>query len=99
MFIFTIVGGLLIVSLVQWYSRFIRQFFLDPDDEEVSYNKHPMSESEDDDDDDDYEDDGMDDFYEESYFPPGWFLKTEEEKRKILDKELEEYMSQKMKTN
>lgn len=79
----------------------MRKLIIDEDiEDEISYGKHPMSDSEEDNDlDDDIVDDELEDFYEESYFPAGWFLKTEEEKKKILDKELEEYMSQKRKTN
>jgi hypothetical protein len=39
------------------------------------------------------------DFYEESNFSDDWKSLTENEKKKILDKEIDEYMSQKIKKN
>ena len=94
MFFFTLFAGVTIAVFITWYTKFTRKLMCDYEsDEDISYGKHPMSDSDDDDEIEDEDEDDIDkDFYDESVFPKDWFLKSDKEKKEILDKELDEYM-------
>lgn len=105
-FLTTVVAGFAVATFVFNYSRFITWIFSKIEKEndyedEICYSKHPMSDSEDEDEveeeeeDEDEEEleDFMKDFYEETTFSQEWLNKTDQEKREILDRELDVYMN------
>ena len=120
MYLYTFFSGFAIFAFITYYSKFVRNLFKDYEedgDDEICYNKHPMSESEDEDEDEELSDDDeeeevefhhhekeikkempcyMKDFYEETTLSREWLEKTEEEKKKILDKELDEYTQEQL---
>ena len=106
-FLTTVVAGFAVATFVFNYSRFITWIFSKIDyEDEICYSKHPMSDSEDEDEDEDEDEnenededdeeeleDFMKDFYEETTFSQEWLNKTDQEKREILDRELDVYMN------
>ena len=103
MFIFTTFTAVFFTFLALKYSEFFQKIigvYVDDNvyiTDDIIYGKHPMSDS-DDESDSDYEeseDDVLDDFYEETTLTEEWLSKTDEEKKQILDKEIDEYMEQK----
>ena len=135
MYILTsLIGGAVLGTFAFYYSQLVNWIFSSNDNsfpEDISYNKHPMSDSDSEDDsdfeleseeeeDDSYSDEDEDedefvkfnynnevstkntpcymkDFYEETTLPPDWIIKSDKEKKDILDKELEVYMNQEKK--
>lgn len=104
MFIFTSVFVTFIVYITVKYSESIQKLigiYVDDNDvveDDIIYGKHPMSDDDDEytsDDEDDELDDYLEDFYEETTLTDEWMEKTDEEKREILDREIDEYMYQK----
>ena len=109
MFIFTSFTAIFFTVLALKYSEFIQKLlgiYVDDNQyisDEMVYGKHPMSDSEDeeseyseDEESEDSElDDDLEDFYEETTLSEEWLSKTDEEKKQILDKEIDEYMAQK----
>jgi len=100
-FLTTVVAGFAVATFVYNYSRFVSWIFSniekENDEDEICYSKHPMSDSEDEDEVEDEEEeeleDFMKDFYEETTFSQEWLNKTDQEKREILDRELDVYMN------
>ena len=109
MFIFTAFTAFFFTILTLKYSEFFQKLFgvyIDDNqyvEDEMLYGKHPMSDSEDEeseyseDEESEYSelDDDLADFYEETTLKEEWLSKTDDEKKQILDKEIDEYMAQK----
>ena len=107
MFIFTTFTTFIFTLMLLKYSEAIQKlfgFYIDDNkyiEDDMLYAKHPMSDSEDEseiysEDESDCElDDDLEDFYEETTLTDEWLSKTDEEKRIILDKEIDEYMERK----
>ena len=107
MFIFTTFTAFIFTLMLVKYSEAIQKlfgFYIDDNkyiEDDMLYAKHPMSDSEDEseiysEDESDCElDDDLEDFYEETTLTDEWLSKTDEEKRIILDKEIDEYMERK----
>lgn len=99
MFIFTTFTAVFFTFLALKYSEFFQKIigvYVDDNvhiTEDIIYGKHPMSDN-DDEGDSDY-DESEDDFYEETTLTEEWLSKTDEEKKQMLDKEIDEYMEQK----
>ena len=101
MFIFTSFTAIFFTLLALKYSEFIQKLFgvyVDDNqyiEDEMVYGKHPMSDSEDEESEYSELDDDLEDFYEETTLSEEWLSKTDEEKKQLLDKEIDEYMTQK----
>ena len=107
MFIFTTFTAFIFTLMLVKYSEAIQKlfgFYIDDNkyiEDDMLYAKHPMSDSEDEseiysEDESDCElDDDLEDFDEETTLTDEWLSKTDEEKRIILDKEIDEYMERK----
>ena len=106
MFIFTTFTAFFFTLLTLKYSEFIQKLlgvYVDDNqyvEDEMLYGKHPMSdsegeESEDEESEDSELDDDLADFYEETTLKEEWLSKTDDEKKQILDNEIDEYMAQK----
>ena len=107
MFIFTTFTAFIFTLMLVKYSEAIQKlfgFYIDDNkyiEDDMLYAKHPMSDSEDEseiysEDESDCElDDDLEDFYEETTLTDEWLSKTDEEKRIILDKAIDEYMERK----
>ena len=108
MFIYGILSGLMTIIFIKKYAKFMLNIFgfdkkSEIIDDEISYGRHPMSDS-----DSDYEDSDtdsesffeyeeempcyMEDFYEETTLTHEWLKKSDAEKKKILDDDIDNYM-------
>ena len=107
-FFITLLSGIVFGTFIMYYSKFVTYIFSKLDkksvwnDDEICYSKHPMSDSEDEYEDEDEdeeeeeeeeEEEYMKDFYEETTFSNEWLEKTDQEKREILDRDLDNYMN------
>jgi hypothetical protein len=101
MFIFTAFTTFFFTMLTLKYSEFFQKLlgvYVDDNqyvEDEMLYGKHPMSDSEDEESEYSELDDDLADFYEETTLKEEWLSKTDDEKKQILDKEIDEYMAQK----
>ena len=82
MYFLTAFTGFLIVYAIMSFTRSIRMGGGVADDDAVLGPRLSDSESED-----------MKDFYDETTLSPAWLANSDKEKKLILDKELDEYMS------
>jgi len=117
MFIIAFVSGILTFLFVKKYSKFMLKFYglneeVEGPYDEITYGRHPMSESDSDDSDDSEDSDSlfeyeenpfytekempcyMKDFYEETTQTEDWLKKSDTEKKKILDEDIDNYMKQ-----
>ena len=101
MFIFTAFTAFFFTILTLKYSEFFQKLFgvyIDDNqyvEDDMLYGKHPMSDSEDEESEYSELDDDLADFYEETTLKEEWLSKADDEKKQILDKEIDEYMAQK----
>ena len=101
MFIFTAFTTFFFTMLTLKYSEFFQKLlgvYVDDNqyvEDDMLYGKHPMSDSEDEESEYSELDDDLADFYEETTLKEEWLSKTDDEKKQILDKEIDEYMTQK----
>ena len=107
-FFITLLSGIVFGTFIMYYSKFVTYIFSKLDkksvwnDDEICYSKHPMSDSEDEyeeededeeEEEEEEEEEYMKDFYEETTFSNEWLEKTDQEKREILDRDLDNYMN------
>lgn len=103
MFVFSFFSGLAIILMVFKYSEEIQRMFgVYTEDNDIvtggDSSEESSDESSEESDSEEYsgpEDDTMDDFYEETTLTDEWLSKPDDEKKRILDKEIDEYMAQK----
>jgi hypothetical protein len=92
MYFFTALAGFLFVYAIMSVTRSIRVGGGDADDDAVLGPRLPDSEDSSECS-SDSESEDMKDFYDETTLSPEWLTKSDKEKKFILDKELDEYMS------
>jgi hypothetical protein len=98
MFVFTFFSGLAIILMIVRYSEEIQKLFgvyIEDDEVIVEENENESDEESVSEDSGGPEDEIMADFYEETTLSDEWLSKSDEEKKRILDKEIDEYMAQK----